>query len=351
MAVEKPLSDNYFIYTLVNPQPVALDSNVEAFLQKLTGPTHIIIPGQDRSRRRLLVTLIHGNEPSGFYAVYKFIQDRIQPAVDFHILIPSVFAARAEPLFSHRMLPQHQDLNRRFKPPFTRQSESLLAQKIMALIDQLEPEAVVDLHNTSGSGPDFAVSTFIHPCHDNVLSLFTQRSVLTEIRLGALMELSTPERPIVTVECGGSHDHESHAVAYSGIKKFAISDSIRQTQAINLDVYKHPVRVELQGEVSVAYDDEALPDTQLTLVSHIEDFNFGIVDQNTVLGYCPSNDITWLRGNTKDGEISLQDYFHITAGELRPRRALKLFMVTTNRQIAQSDCLFYFVTVSDKLVD
>lgn len=334
-------------YTLVDPKPEQLGTSVEAFLSQLPGPTHIVIPGHDASRRRLLVSLIHGNEPSGLYAIYKFIQNGITPAVDLHCVLPSVIAAQAQPLLSHRMLPEHRDLNRCFRPPFTEQSESQLAQQIMSLLDAIDPEAVVDMHNTSGSGPDFAVTTFVHDRHNAVLSLFTQRSVLTEIRLGALMELSTVERPIVTVECGGSHDHESHAIAFHGLQNFAQTVDIFQNHAINLDIYQHPIRVELQPEATVGYDDEQLADVSLTLVKHIEEFNFGVVDNNTVLGFLPSANFACLRANTSQGLVDIRQYFTLDNGRLRPTRPLKLFMITTNSQIASSDCLFYFVTLGN----
>jgi len=339
-----------FFHTLINPSPDSVGASVEEFLFSLPGPTHIVFSGQDSSRCRVLVTLTHGNEPSGFYSLYKFIQDGIQPAVDFHFLIPSVIAAQTPPIFSHRMLPEHRDLNRCFWPPFTDQSESVLAQQIMALIEAIKPEAVVDLHNTSGSGPDFAVTTYRHARHDAILSLFTQRSVLTELRLGALMELSTPERPMITVECGGARDHESHTLAYQGVKNFALTEDLHQPKAINLDVYQHPIRIELQEGATISYDDELQPDVSLTLVNHIEEFNFGVVDQTTVLGFTRLVDLSCLRANTSEGLVDINQYFTIDSGRLLPTKALKLFMVTTNVKIAESDCLFYFVTVCNTIV-
>ncbi len=43
------------------------------------------------------------------------------------------------------------------------------------------------------------------------------------------------------------------------------------------------------------------------------------------------------------GKEKLFDYFVLEEGELYPTRRLKLFMVTTNPEIARKDCLFYLV--------
>ena len=52
------------------------------------------------------------------------------------------------------------------------------------------PEAVIDLHNTSGSGPSFGVCTHMDRQHDALVSLFTQRLIVSNLGLGALMEIS-----------------------------------------------------------------------------------------------------------------------------------------------------------------
>ncbi len=219
------LSDDLFTF-LDNPTADHIPNTVEAFLAQLTGPTHIKISGRDSSRCRVLVTLIHGNEPSGLYATYKFLQNNIQPAVDLHVLLPSVKAAKAKPEFSHRMLPDHHDLNRCFKAPFSDQTESQLANKVLQLLEELAPEAVIDLHNTSGSGPAFGVSIQNDSVHKALVSYFTDKLVITDLSLGALMEATELNRPIVTIECGGSKDHESHALAYHGLLHFADAEKV-----------------------------------------------------------------------------------------------------------------------------
>lgn len=332
--------------TLFDPAPASLPSTVDEFLQSLSSPTHIVIPGRDSSRKRVLVTLIHGNEPSGFYATYRLLQQAVKPAVDLHILLPSVITAKAQPQFSHRMLPGKRDLNRCFDRLGEQDDESQLAQAVLNLLDELQPEAVIDLHNTSGSGPAFGVATNTDPHIEALVSMFTKRLVLTDLRLGALMEKSEPMRPIVTVECGGSHDHESHALAFHGLLKFAEAEDVWiSTDPRPMDLFQNPMRAELTAGTTLSYDDEAVANCDLTLVRHIEDFNFGIVDENTVLGFCEESTLEKVFAKNAAGTAPIQQFFRVVGGELRPLMPLKLFMITTNITIAQSDCLYYFVTV------
>jgi hypothetical protein len=62
-----------------------------------------------------------------------------------------------------------------------------LAEEILEILYMHQPEAVVDLHNKSGSGPSFGVCTFMDRRHDALVSLFTRRMIVSNLRLGALM--------------------------------------------------------------------------------------------------------------------------------------------------------------------
>ncbi len=46
---------------------------VTEFLQGLPGPVAIHLPGEDAHRSRVLVTLSHGNEPSGLEALHQWL--------------------------------------------------------------------------------------------------------------------------------------------------------------------------------------------------------------------------------------------------------------------------------------
>lgn len=318
------------------------------FLQRLEGPTQVYIPGEDSSRCRVVVTLLHGNEPSGFFAVYHLLRNQVRPAVDLHCFVASVAAAREPPGFFYRMLPGEMDLNRCFKPPYTDSPQSRLAKGILDTLEQLQPEAVIDIHNTSGSGPAFGVTTFMDPRHEALVSLFTQRIIVTGLSLGALMEISESRFPTVTVECGGAQDAESHLLAREGLVQFACRSDVLtpQTADFSLDFFYDPLRLELRQNATLTYSEQASPLHDLTLVPQVEHYNFGFVDAGTTLGYMADSIQATLTLESSTGEERLTEFFEVVEGRLVPRQTLKLFMVTTNPEIARSDCLFYLVPAS-----
>ena len=113
---------------------------INDFLRSLPGPMAIHVAGRDPTRCRVLVTLSHGNEPSGLEAVHRWLLSGRQPAVNIVVIFGAVAAAAAEPLFFHRMLPGERDLNRCFSPPYS-EEQGQLAQAILAHIRNQQPEA------------------------------------------------------------------------------------------------------------------------------------------------------------------------------------------------------------------
>ena len=95
-----------------NPTADSIGNNIVEFLQILGQPACIELEGKDRSRTRALVTLLHGNEPSGLEAIFEWIKSRETPAVNIVCIIASVEAALTELVFSYRVLPGKRDLNR-----------------------------------------------------------------------------------------------------------------------------------------------------------------------------------------------------------------------------------------------
>lgn len=326
------------------PAPEALADSATEFLYQLPGPAHIYLPGRDDSRCRVVVTLLHGNEPSGFFGIYRLLKGGLQPAVDLHCLIVSVEAAQAEPGFFYRMLPEQEDINRCFRAPFTSSPQSRLAKGIMDTLEQFAPEAVVDVHNTSGSGPGFGVTTAKDLRHEALISLFCPRLMVTDLRLGALMELSSERCPIVTIECGGSLDPEARRLAEEGLEAFACREDVLSPPAdYELDCFFNPLRLELREGVEVTYQEDYSSKHLVTLLPDIERYNFGFVDAGTALGYVQGDPEEALRVVGSHGEDPLGNFFTWQNNRLVTRRQLKLFMITTSATIARRDCLFYLV--------
>lgn len=327
-----------------DPDTGSAGNNVEEFLRALGGPACLFLPGQDRSRTRALVTLLHGNEPSGAIALHRWLKSGQSPAVNVVCVVASVAAALEPPLFCHRMLPRARDLNRCFRPPFD-DAQGMLAQEILEILNFHHPEAVVDMHNTSGSGPAFGVCTHMDRQHDALVSLFTQRLIISNLGLGALMDISESRFPTVTVEVGGRLDEQAHELAYEGMCRYFQETTVLDQGDTDwgLELLRDPVRLELNRNVTLTYAEQPCPSYDITLKADIEHHNFGTVSVDTLLG--------WARGSERDlfsaldagGSCAVTRLVRIEDGQLYPAQPLKLFMITNNAAIAESDCLFYAV--------
>ena len=331
-----------------DPEIASLGASVESFLQRLSGPTAIFIEGKDRSRTRAVCTLLHGNEPSGIHAIHQYLSTGVKPAVNALFIIGSVQAALAAPLFSHRTLPGKRDLNRCFKPPFEDQ-QGETAGAILQLIHSVKPEALIDLHNTSGSGPAFGVSINGDADHLALTSLFTNDLIVTDLRLGAIMEISERDVPTVTIECGGATDTSAKFVAQEGILRYLAAENIRAEQGLDyrVNIFRNPIRLELKPGRQAAYSNEPQVSADITLPENAERLNYGMVPHEEPLAFLGDEGLAVLTAKDHKGNERLDEFFECRDGQLFCKHPIKLFMVTTNAEIAASDCLFYFIGCSE----
>jgi len=337
---------------IVDPGPELAGDSAADFLERLRGPTAFLIRGRDPQRTRAFVTLLHGNEPSGVLALRALLRDAVEPAVNLLCVVASVAAALEPPGFAHRMLPRARDLNRCFRPPFS-DSQGELAAAILELLRRHRPEAVVDMHNTSGSGPSFGVCTHLDRQHDALVSLFTHRLVVSQLRLGALMEISDERCPTVTIEVGGRDDAAAHTLAREGLLHYATAPQVLarpEAPTPSMEVFRDPIRLELLDGVTLTYADAPRRSHDVTLCPDIERLNFGVVSRGNRLGWVRRDPRELFRARDAAGRCAVASLVQSRDGELYPVQDLKLFMITNNAAIAQSDCLFYAVARSGEAI-
>lgn len=324
-------------------------NNVEQFLNKLGGPSAIFVKGQDASRTRAVCTLLHGNEPSGTEAIFHFLKAGETPRYNALFIIASVSAASTSPTFTHRMLPGKRDLNRCFRAPFD-DEQGLLANAILNLVHEVKPECLIDIHNTSGSGPAFGVAITEDQDHLALTSLFTNDLIVTDLRLGALMELSERDVPTVTIECGGAKDRSSAIIAQEGLHRYLSSEEVLASKSTDkthrdypVNIYHNPIRLETKGDAEVAYENTPNPKAVITLPEQAEKFNYGMLTKDECIGILNNQGFEALTARDHLGQERLSDHFDARDGKLYPKYPIKVFMVTTNAMIARTDCLFYFI--------
>lgn len=360
---------NIKFFTLEQITPIT--HHLIDFLKGFNQPSCITVPGEDPTRHRIICTLIHGNEPSGAVAVHRWLKAQQAgqaplPKTNISFILPSIEASLCAPPFNHRHFPNRRDLNRCFNGP-THDAEGQLASNILSYIQSTKPEAILDLHNTSGSGPAFAVGTTMDKPHQALASYFTQRMVFSDLRLGALTEVSEQVAPSMTIECGGAKDEAAHLLAYEGICRFLAADNPFSGYSANhpITIYEHPLRLRLKPGCTIAYGEVEMEDgtdendhisdearqnqlaADLTLQAQAEALNYAPLEPGTNIGQLGTIGLEALTAQTPQGEEQLELFFEVTAdNQLRTREKLQLFMVTPRADIAMSDCVFYFAPIT-----
>ncbi len=329
--------------------PTARDAGttVEEFLTRLGGPTWIFLTGEDRSRTRAVTTLLHGNEPSGVRAIFQWLRAGTRPCVNLACFIGAVEAALALPGFAHRQLPDGRDLNRCFRMPFEGR-EGRLAAEVLDRLRAIAPEALMDFHNTSGRSPSYGVTTRLGNPQKALTALVSDHLIVTDLRLGTLMEATEDDFPTITAECGGAGDPRSDEIAMTTLRSYAMAESLWDTpeRYAQVKTFHHPIRVSLEAGKQVAYGAAAMPGVDLTLRADADHFNFGILNQGEILGWVRDSSPGVVVARDAKGRDRTVELFAVDAGQLVVAQASRIMMMTTNPQIAVSDCLFYCLPVS-----
>lgn len=318
-----------------------------AFLRRLGGPVWITVAGRDRSRHRVVTTLLHGNEPSGVRAVLAWLRSNVVPAVDTSFFLASVAAALELPGFSHRVLFGHRDLNRCFAAPFEG-AEGALAHQVLERIRALEPEALVDLHNTTGDTPPYGVGPSQDRSRLALSSLFADRYVHNDLRLGALIEAVQEGLPSVVIECGRAGSAAADRVAARGLASFLALESIAPEAAgadgkrlEDITVVGSPVRVCLQPGLVLRYGDGPAEGVDLVVDVGVDRHNFHPVDRGAPFGWVRAGGPWPFVATRADGAEVSRDLLEIRDGRVCARRPFVPIMMTADAHIAVQDCIFY----------
>ncbi|ABM03525.1 conserved hypothetical protein [Psychromonas ingrahamii 37] len=338
------LSQTLYLNYLENPNPDDFGVSVESFLHYLQKATAIFLTGQDSSKTRAVCTLLHGNEPSGTQAVFDYLKAKTTPRFDTLFIIGSVQAASSKPFFSQRMQAGKRDLNRCFKAPYYDQ-QGQIAKAILDLLKDVKPECLVDIHNTSGSGPSFGVAITEDANHIAITSLFSNDLIVTDLRLGALMEQSEENMITVTIECGGAQDRSSQIIAHEGLHRYLSAERVMAdiNAQYPINIFHNPIRLETKNQGEVAYANEPYDAAVITLPEQAYKFNYGMLTTDEFIGYLSPNGFAQLTAIDHLGNERLDEFFETREGKLFSRHSIKVFMMTTNPFIAKTDCLFYFI--------
>lgn len=317
------------------------------WLKEINQPFYFKIQGKDSSRTRVLTTLLHGNEPSGFYALINWLKQGKIPAVDIICIIPSVRAAITAPHFHNRTTQSGIDLNRVFAPPFNTE-EGQIAKEILSIVDQVNPECLVDIHNTSGISPDFSVANQDSKLNKKIASLFTNEFIIFNLTLNTLVETLSHRMPAIAVECGGAEDPESVINAEKGIDQYFSIDRLESIEDKKLTVRDNPVRVKLKPGFKLDYYHEYVDEFDLILPTDADKYNSKPLEKGDFIGWIGSRGLATFECFNMNSRESIEDFFYTENNSFFAKQNLKLYMVTTRLEIALKDCIFYIMKEKQK---
>jgi hypothetical protein len=320
-----------------------LPQDERAFIEFLGGPTLLRLAGRDHSRVRVVSTLLHGNEPSGLRAVLRFLRSTNMPATDVLFFIGAVGTALVEPGFAHRSLPGEIDANRCWLPPW-KGPQGEVARVVLERVMAASPECLVDLHNNTGHNPAYGVAFRVGHAELSLVSLFADRIVHTPIELGTLVEATVPSFPSVTIECGRAGDAAADDAAWRGLRRYLDWDQIDFARPlVPLLLLEDPVRVCVRPGVELAFGDALDTQAAITISKNIDRHNFETLAAGSPIGWLGSG-VEWpIEAIGHDGIECSKSLFEMADGVLQTRRDFIPIMMTTDRVIAKSDCLFYAV--------
>ncbi|MEY3019304.1 MAG: hypothetical protein RLZZ272_288 [Actinomycetota bacterium] len=191
-----------------------------SLLRRLGRTTLLRLPGTGQARPRAVVTLQHGDEPSGLQALLRVLRRRHRFPFDLHVVIGNVEAALEPPGFAHRFLPRQRDMNRLWTMEVADDAQAAAVIAAREHLRRLAPSSIVDLHNTSGANPFHAIVTRTDVASLDLALRFTTTVVHWEQRVGALMEAFDDGTPAIAIECGLAGRPGSLAFALDGIRRW-----------------------------------------------------------------------------------------------------------------------------------
>jgi succinylglutamate desuccinylase len=318
-----------------------LERPASALYQQIDSPTLIHLEG--RNKRPLVVSVLqHGNEVTGWEVLRRLLKNNYQHETlprSLLILIANPQAAK------HRLrrLDDQPDFNRCW--PGGKQADSTytrLFSKIHDRMRELNPLAVIDIHNNTGLNPHYAAVNEIRSDNLRLASLFSSKVVYFTMPAGTLSLSMSEYCPSLTLECGQAG--EIHGTDHT----LAFLETCLNLQTIS----HHPVQpdaVHLFHMVATVYvNDNVLfgfgrVPAELALREDLDKFNFCELPAGTLFGDLHQPTKRPLMAVNADGDDVTDQYFMFDGGQVETTREVMPSMLTLDRRVIQQDCLCYLM--------
>jgi succinylglutamate desuccinylase len=318
-----------------------LERPASALYQQIDGPTLIHLEG--RNKHPLVVSVLqHGNEVTGWEAIRRLLKSHYQ----FDQLPRSLLILIANPQAAkHRLrrLDDQPDFNRCWPGGNEVDSEyTRLFRQIHDRIRELQPLAVVDIHNNTGLNPHYAAVNLIRSDYLRLASLFSSKVVYFTMPAGTLSHSMSEFCPSLTLECGqaGEIHGTDHTLAFLETCLHLETISGKPVDADAVHLFHMVATVYVNEEVLFGFG--RVP-AELALREDLDKFNFRELPPGTSFGELNGSTLQPLMVRNPEGVDVTDEYFFFGRGKVETAREVMPSMLTLDRRVIQQDCLCYLM--------
>lgn len=318
-----------------------LDVRPDLLEDILAGPSLIRLPGK-KEPPLFVATLLHGNEPTGFFAIQKLLrkyeEENKQLPRSLHIFIGNVYAAKKD----IRHLRKQPDFNRIWNGGD--QPEHGMAGQVVELAREAGVFACVDIHNNSGKNPHFSIVNRLDRSFINLGKLFG-KTIAYFTRPSEVLSMAFAKFcPSVTLESGqpGEPYGVDHVMEY--LENCLRLDRIPEgngSAGDGMDLYHSAACIKLPHKSRVGFDKNCR-DTDFCFIENLDRLNFTRLPENTLLGWRLNPELD-LKVINEQGENVREQYISYEQDEIRLRRPVVPSMLTTDEEAVYQDCLGYLM--------
>jgi succinylglutamate desuccinylase len=319
-----------------------LEADDRSLLRELGRPTLIRVPGYGEARPRAVSVLLHGDEPTGFQALLHVLRDRPRLPYDLYAFVGNVRAALAPPGYAVRYLDDQEDLNRIWAPTSTTTPLRRTASEVLDHLRRADVEALVDLHNTSGDNPRYAIVTRPTVANLNLATLFTSHVVHWELSNGALVEAVQEERAAIAVELGRPGQEGGFAAAVAGLRRYLDVPGIEERRTLRPHTLLAGLhRVTVPPDARLRFGGALDGTVDLVVPEDADRHNFVEVAAGHTLGRVRRGAGIPVEVVAPDGHVATDDLLRVDGDRLVLTRAATPVMMTRTVEAVRKDCLVY----------
>ncbi|MGB0713944.1 MAG: M14 family metallopeptidase [Gammaproteobacteria bacterium] len=308
----------------------------------LGGPALIELPGR-RPEPLFVSIMLHGNEPTGLYAVQNLLRrhaGRELPRA-LSVFVGNVAAAAR----NLRRLDGQPDYNRVWPidgQPADDSAESALMFEIVEHMRRRAVFASIDVHNNTGLNPHYGCVNRLDHRYLNLAAMFSRIGVYFVRPRGVCSMAMGALAPSTIIECGKASQVQGteHVADFLDAALHLDHHPEHPVRSGDLDLYHTVATVTVAPDASFGF---GKVEADLCLDPELERLNFRELQSGTAFGRVCSGDSLPVRVLDERGVDVAARYFTIERDELCLAQAVMPSMLTLDERVIRQDCLCYLM--------